>query len=95
MLVSAPDRCEGAGLLLHLGDQFVSLRQVFLPLTLFSSQLKQFFFGCHGATLSAFPSFDKPSRTPGLLANYENLKKPLYLAEVPGLNVVGHQTLLI
>ncbi len=58
-------------LVLHLGNLLISLRQLlisprqlFLPLTLFSSQLEQFFFGCHVATLSAFPSFDKSSRTP-------------------------------
>ncbi len=54
-------------LLLHLGNLLISLRQLFLPMTLFSSQLEQFFFGRHGATLSAFPSFDKSSRTPSQL----------------------------
>src|SRR5258707_15827761 len=58
---------EPLELVLHLGNLLISLRQLFLPLTLFLSQLLQFFFGCHVATLSAFPSFDKSSRTPSQL----------------------------
>ncbi len=68
---------EPLELVLHLGNLLISLRQVFLPLTLFSSQLLQFFFGCHVATLSAFPSFDKSSRTPSQLHNNKCLSSKL------------------
>ena len=55
---------ERSQLLLHLDDQLLSLRQLLLQQLLFLSQLDQFFFSCHAATLSPLGHFDKLSRTP-------------------------------
>lgn len=55
---------EGLQLVLYKGNSLIPLRQLFLPLALFSSLLEQYFFGCYLATLSTFPSFDKSSMIP-------------------------------
>lgn len=58
---------EHSLLLLHLGDQFVSLCQVLLQLLLVSSQLEHLVFGCHRFTVTTCLDFGKLSRTPGQL----------------------------
>jgi len=51
-------------LVLHLDNLFIPLRKLLLQEALFFSQVDQFFFGCHGATVSALLLFDKLCRTP-------------------------------